>query len=160
MMVFQDFRNLKWLREVLLVSDTLWCLIILTNFCKQNERGGRLVLDEIKSCSLGFWIFLALDLLSVLPLVLLEESDRLEAFHLCRYRHILTGLEPVGWLLKQVMPNAKPFMLEAWQNLMQYFVASLLLVHMTACIFIYIGYLDKTIEDESLRASWLTVTDN
>lgn len=43
---------------------------------------------------------------------------------------------------------------------MQYFVASLLLVHVGACTFIYIGYLDKTVEDETLRTSWLTVPDN
>ena len=136
-LVFEEVKEVMIVPQ--LIFDSIWCIGIIMNFIiadKVNYTFRNIAIKYI--CSGRFFI----DLLSTIPaMITLEQESYVQFFKFLRLIYFQDMFRPLKRLMKLILPNKSTFEIDDMFSLTVIFAAMIMIAHMSACIWIYLGHI-------------------
>ena len=144
-LVFDEVKEVMIVPQ--LVFDSIWCIGIILNFIiadKGNYTFKEIALKYLKSGR--FFI----DALSTLPAMFtLEQNGYVQFLKFLRLIHFQHMFMPLKKLMKLILPNKSTFEIDDIFGLTVIFAAMIMIAHMSACMWIYLGHIQ-----DQLAGAW------
>ena len=144
-LIFDNVRDMFIIPQ--LIFDSIWCVGIVMSFVLADKVN--VTFKQIAKKYLVSGRFF-IDVLSTLPAMLSGETVRMWQFlKFLRLIYFLDMFHPLKRLMKLVLPHKSTFEIDDMFSLSVIFAAMIMIAHMSACMWIYLGHVQ-----DHLKGNW------